>query len=69
MNNKLDKLKILSIPDPIIPIYKKKSVSNEELIEINRLQDIENEFWINIGSTKEFLVSSSLESMYNSKIS
>jgi len=70
MNNNLDKFKILSISNPIIPIYKKKSVSNEELIEIKRFQDIENKFWINIGSsTKEFLLSSSLESMYISKIS
>jgi len=62
MNNKLDKLKFLSISNPIIPIYIKKSVSNEELIEIKRLQDIENEFWINTGSNKAFL--SSLEIMH-----
>ena len=68
MNNKLDKLKILSVSNTLIPIYKKKLVSNEELIEIKRLQDIENEFWINIGSTKDFSLLS-LECMSNSKIS
>jgi len=68
MNNKLDKLKILSVSNTLIPIYKKKSVSKEELIEIKRLQDIENEFWINIGSTKNFS-RLSLECISNSKIS
>jgi len=62
MNNKLEKLKILSSSNPTIPIYKKKPISNDELIEIKRLQDIENECWINIGVT----VLPSLQQIYNS---
>jgi hypothetical protein len=51
MNNKLENLKILSFSNPIIPIYIKKPVSDQELIEIKRLQNIENEYWMSIGST------------------